>query len=104
MASIENTKSASEDWLLIFKVINCGLLQSSFISYPFYLQQEGGGIYFLVNILVSLIVISVLFIIELCVGKLNQSDLINVWGNMVPLLRGENLVLSSHFSVCVTLK
>jgi len=83
-----NRNSLSQDWQATCKVVNSGVVLWAFISYPFHLQQEGEGLYFVVSLILAYFVVRPIFINELGVGQLNQSGLINVWGNMVPVLRG----------------
>jgi len=84
----ESRTSCCQDWQAICKVVNSGVVLWAFMSYPFHLQQEGGGVYFLISIVLAFVVIQPVFINELSVGQLNQKGLINVWGNMVPFMRG----------------
>jgi len=71
----------------------------AFISYPFHLQQEGGGLYFIISSILAYCVFQPIFINELGVGQLNQRGLINVWGNMVPVMRGKNSVQLVHYNL-----
>jgi len=76
-------------WEIICSVISSGVLQWTLVSYPFHLLKEGEGLYFVVHITIALVWIQPILLKELAVGQLNQQDIVNVWGSMVPILKGK---------------
>jgi len=80
-----------------------GVFHSMLISYPFLLEREGELLYFFIQIIISLIFTRLLFLLELGVGQLNQSGILECWGEMVPILRGITTMdlKNNHFRVFV---
>jgi len=91
--SSESSKSNCDKWRVISGLVNSGIMHCNLLSYPFMLEKEGGLLYFLILLVVSFTVIHCILLIELGVGQLNQRGFVAAWGDMVPILKGEQGLL-----------
>jgi len=66
------------DWDVFICLVNSGVFQSAFFSYPFGLEEFGGAAYFVVHLITALIVVRPLILLELAVGLLNRNGFLKV--------------------------
>jgi len=81
----------SREWEAIVGLLCSGLLHAIILSYPFELDKQAGVFYFLIQICISFVITKLIILLELGVGQLNQCGILEMWGEMVPILKDEFL-------------
>jgi len=76
--------------------LNSGIFQWNILMFPFKLEEDGHGLYWVIHILILEFVIRLILILEISVGQLHQSRLVNVWGKISPVFKGKIQYFNIH--------